>query len=137
MSNGEHVKRLLELVSIAAIAIRGDSKLLATGNQDGYMSVYELDHDSRLVTSIAAHRGGIRCVAFSPDGRCVVTGGLDRSVKFWHLDTGREILSFTELSAPVNRLEFTADGNHLAASLLDGEVQLWHATPSDKSFGYD
>jgi WD40 repeat protein len=35
------------------------------------------------ITSYQAHRGGISCLTFSPDGTTVATGGNDQTIKIW------------------------------------------------------
>lgn len=34
------------------------------------------------------HRGDVRSVAFSPDGRFIVSGSYDRTLKLWDVKTG-------------------------------------------------
>jgi RNA polymerase sigma factor (sigma-70 family) len=39
----------------------------------------------------AGHRGRVNAVAYLPDGRTLITGGEDGSVRFWEASTGREL----------------------------------------------
>jgi len=63
-------------------------------------SSVEEDDFARLVINPAceeiSHSGGVRSVAFSPDGTHVVSGSDDCSVKIWNAVTGEQILSSGE-----------------------------------------
>ena len=61
--------------------------------------------------------------AFSPDGRIIVTGGMD--VKLWEVASGREVLSLAGHTLPVNALSFSPDGKLLVTGCEDGGSRLW------------
>ena len=53
------------------------------------------DGDEKLVQNLectlVGHSGGLRSVAISADGKRVVSGGLDMTVKIWDMETGAEV----------------------------------------------
>ena len=66
----------------------------------------------------------------APDGRSVAISGDDRIVHLERVQTGQELLSFTDLLAPVNQPAFSPLGNHMAAALHNGENRIWSTKTS-------
>ena len=63
----------------------------------------------------------VLAASFSPDGKFVVAGGTDGSVKVWEYRTGRVIHSLLGRGAPVFAVGFSSDGTTLAS----GGVREW------------
>ncbi|HMX40286.1 MAG TPA: hypothetical protein PKD78_08165, partial [Saprospiraceae bacterium] len=70
------------------------------------------------------HRGRVSCVAFSPDGTQVVTGGEDQTIRFWNLK-GRPVDTLLGHTGPVNSIQFSADKKWMASVSLDSTVRIW------------
>jgi WD40 repeat protein len=101
---------------------------------------------ARLGTPRWRHAEAVTFVAFLPDGKAILTGGLDNTLRLWDRATGKELRRFTlpvptapapgrqpvrvpiRLS-PFGQGQFNAalsrDGKVLAAALADNKVQLW------------
>jgi WD40 repeat protein len=69
----------------------------------------------------------VRCVAISPDGAVVVTGGRDRMVRFWDTTSGRPCARPLACDSPVITVAFSPDGGTLLAACEDGKVLRWNA----------
>ena len=110
--------------SVWRVAFSPNGKQLATSSRDSTAKLWDLDTGKELFT--LRLQGGEKPVAlaYSPDGKHVVTGNCDGSdgsergeVKIWDSQTGKEIRSFKEPDSPlVNAVAFSPDGQILANS---------------------
>ncbi len=67
----------------ACIALNPDGRTLATGGLDGSVSVWSVDSGKELFTHVG-HNSAVDSVAFSPDGRRILSGSKDTSqVNVW------------------------------------------------------
>jgi WD40 repeat protein len=71
------------------------------------------------------HLETVNSVAFSPDGRFLVTGGQDNVTKLWEISTGRELPPFRcSANCGGGIAAISSDGRYLAAA-EDSLVKLW------------
>ena len=83
--------------------------------------VYAMKEKNRLL----GHSAGVLSVAFSPDGKTIVTGSGDNTVKLWNLE-GKEIQTLKGHSANISRVAFSPDGKTIATASEDSMVKLWN-----------
>jgi hypothetical protein len=80
--------------------------------------------------------GGLVSLTLSPDARTIATWSADQTLRLWHYETRKEVLSF---KTPEARLVFSADGKWFAAGggyydhHLGAGMQLWYAPPLAKT----
>jgi WD40 repeat protein len=66
-------------------------------------------------------------VAISADGKRVVSGSWDGTVKVWDAAAGQEKLSLQGHTGPVSSVAFSPDRKRIASGSEDGTVKVWGA----------
>jgi WD40 repeat protein len=85
------------------------------------MEIFELSTKSEFMA-----------VAFHPDGKHLVTGQQDGTVRVWDAGTGRELGKVGTHKKAIRGIAFSSDGSHLASVSVGGEVKLWDAKRLDE-----
>ena len=67
-------------------------------------------------------------VAFSPDGKRIVSGSDDKTVRVWDAATGQPIgAPLTGHTGAVNSVAFSPDGKRIVSGSDDKTVRVWDA----------
>ena len=68
----------------------------------------------------------LHSVAFSPDGKYLVTSGVgDHNAWLWDVTTGQNLRQFIGHADVIWRATFSPDGNYVATASADGTARLW------------
>ncbi|MCS6977797.1 MAG: WD40 repeat domain-containing protein [Gemmatales bacterium] len=123
-TSGELVFSRRQPAWITALAFDCRSQHLATGHDDGRITVWLADgltsHESW-----PAHDGPISVLAFSPDGRTLASAGEDRRIRLWDASTGRLIKVLEGHTDRIHALAWHPDGRVLAAAGWDTMARIW------------
>jgi WD40 repeat protein len=67
-----------------------------------------------------------QCLAFSPDGKQIATGGDNKAVKLWEAATGKLLKTWEGHRGGVKAVAFSPDGSIVASSAAnDNDIRLW------------
>lgn len=108
-----------------AVALSADGRLMAVA-VDWTAKVYDVSKKRELL-EVKGHKGQVAAVAFSPDGRTLMTGSWDQTVRLWDTATGRERANYRWDIGRVYCATYAPDGLRLAAGGDSGRVVVWDA----------
>ncbi len=113
---------------IQSLRFSPDAKLLAAGSYQ-IVTVWNVPTGG-LKATFAGHTDQVKAVAPLPDGSGVVSGGLDKTVRFWD-QSGKQIREL-KAPAPVLALAVAPDGKTLALGGSDNLVHILNAADGNE-----
>ena len=114
--------------SVNAIAYSRVANRLAVAAADK-IHIYDASTYKELMV-FAKHTDSVLAVAFSPNGKFLVSGGSDKTVQLWNTDTGELLRTQKKHTGPVKAIAFTSNGEKFkCGSNEDSAVWYWY--PAD------
>jgi len=75
--------------------------------------------------TLTGHSDEVFSVAYSPDGRYLASGSIDKTIKIWEVATGKELRTLTGHSGGVFLVAYSPDGRYLASGSSDKTIKIW------------
>ena len=82
---------------------------------------------------LQGHTDWVTTVAFSPDGRHIVSSSNDSTIRLWDAQTGCQVgTPLQGHTSSVLSVAFSPDGRHIVSGSFDTTIQLWDAQTGGK-----
>ncbi len=107
---------------LGALAFRRDG-LLALG-RDGAIELWDAA-GRRKLRELTGHAGAVTCLAFTPDGNRLVSGGADQTTRVWDVASGQEIRRGPKHASALTAIVVLPDGLRAASAGDDETVKTW------------
>ena len=116
-----------------AIGHEGAVHSLASGN--GTVASGSWDKTVRLwnpatwkkAADLRGHEDEVSSLAFSPDGKWLVSGDLTGSVRVWNVETRKQIYEYPNQGYGVLSLCFSPKGDRIVTAMQNGTALVWNA----------
>jgi WD40 repeat protein len=129
LTTGKEI-RSFERPKISSVALSADGRVLAAGNQDGSIRVWDVESGKtvRELPSIDTDPGWNGYLAFSPDSKLLATVGdsdMGRAIRILSLENGKEVTRCSGHRNGSSSIAFSADGAKVVSGGFRGRVIVW------------
>jgi eukaryotic-like serine/threonine-protein kinase len=117
---------------VSAMAFSGDGAKLVTADAEGTIKIWadaeKLSSNSVALLTLKGHRGAIRTVGFSSDGKQAASVGIDKTARVWDLENAGAAIRPLEGTSKVGWFvaRYSSDGQWIACA-GGSRVRLWDA----------
>jgi len=129
------VRELPKSEKMRGVAFSPKDDIVAAGSIGNTFSVWNLDaklfggHKTVRIPKVS-EQSDVWDVAWSPDGKKLLTGHMDSSITLWAVDKKKQIHNFYVEDASTMDVEFAPDGTVFASAQHNGYVFLWDTETS-------
>lgn len=108
----------------------GDQRLVASSADDGTVCLWDATTGNLIASPSQKLTDGMSAVAFSPNGRQVVSRSWDGSLRLWNILDNNTVepvgIPLTERINFLNAVAFSSDGRHIVSASAPDVVQVWN-----------
>ena len=92
--------------------------------------------DGTLLFELRGHADSTESIAFSSDGKHLLTGSEDQTIKLWDAADGTEVKTYLGHAANVGAVGFSPDGGHFASGSSDRTLRIWDVATGEQIMRY-
>jgi WD40 repeat protein/serine/threonine protein kinase len=119
----------------ASLAACGSTAAIGGGTTaNGRVQLVDLE-SGKAIGPVLRHSNSVTGLAFSSDGKTLLTGSLDRTVRCWAVPSGEPLYQPLVHPASIFSLTVTPDGRSLVTRQEGGQVRYW-ALPTGEPQSY-
>jgi len=106
------------------LSLSSDQSKLSTSSSN-HSSHWDMATGNELRMILTGHQDLVKCLAFSPDGKQLVSRSDDQTLKVWNLHTGLCLGTLIGHSAEVSVVAFSPVGDQIASGYKDSTIHVW------------
>lgn len=111
---------------VGSLTVAAAGTPLVTAAYDGKVTWWDMSPAAaQPVRSIDAHKGFVRAVAISRDGKYLATCGNDQVIRIWLMTDCSKVAELAGHASHVYNVAFHPDGKHLVSGDLMGLIKQW------------
>jgi WD40 repeat protein len=113
--------------SARCLAVHPQLGDLAVGYSDNFIRIFDLK-TGQLKQTIEGHHNSVFSVAYSPDGRFLLSGGRDAHLQVW--DAAQAYPLHTSVVAhmyAINHIAYQPEGQYFVTASMDKSIKIWEA----------
>jgi WD40 repeat protein/tRNA A-37 threonylcarbamoyl transferase component Bud32 len=119
---------------VAWVTFSPDGKYIASGDWDGVVKFWDVITGNEVMTLKRNQLSSpISRLAFSPDGKRIVVGGM--KLKVWNAETGNQELTLQGHGGWIEDVIFSHDGKRIIAA--SPSLNIWDASTGTEIFSHD
>ncbi len=126
-ADGSLLDEITTAVAVKSLATVPGSRKLITNDTGNNGAMYT----TPLLRRLAGHEGAVNAVRWTVDGKALVSGGADKSVRVWDLEQGESVRTLAGPQEAVRDVTLSADGQQIVASSQDGKAYIWNTAAAD------
>jgi WD40 repeat protein/DNA-binding SARP family transcriptional activator len=116
--------------SIWSLTFNPSSEFLAIANGNGGIHVHDISTGELLLSMLGRHNAGPKGLAYTPDGKWLISSAQDGKAKVWDAATGEELYTLHGHNQAIDSMALHPSGSWLATGARDGTMRLWNLTSS-------
>ena len=110
---------------LVPFALSPDGRRLAAAAPN--IKIWDAESGAEVLALKGDDKPSLTSLAYSPDGRRIVSGGFDGMVKAWDATSGNEIMMLAGHQGRVMSVALSPDGNRIASGSFDKTIKVWDA----------
>jgi len=110
---------------INSLAFSPDGSLLAAALDSGWIELYDMQNGKNIGALEGQTTSEVWTICFSPDGKRIISGALDRAVRIWDVQRRECNWALRGHDEWVNGVSISPDGKNIVSAGGDKTVRIW------------
>jgi len=124
VKNGQQIEIIEDSSAVKNLIISQNGKYAAWSSGPPYLKIKIMNlFAQKIITTIKAHKEDIESLSFSTDGKYIVSGSHDKTIKLWETETGNLMWKVEDVD-PIKSVAFSSDGKFICYGTKKGSIKL-------------